>query len=67
MALGEHRGWHDPETGRVAMSDYRVVHVTGLEGGKDPQELLGEGFMLFPVALLELGATARWIPRPALR
>lgn len=45
----------------------RVVHVTGLEAGKETQELLDLGFMLvLPVSFLELVvAKARCISRTA--
>ena len=41
----------------------RVVHGTGLEGGKSPKEPLGWGLMLFSISLLEPVAKAGWLPR----
>lgn len=48
------------------MSDDRGVHGTGLEGGKNPKELLGWRLMLFSISLLELVAKAGWLPRTVL-
>ena len=49
----------------LPVPDYRAVYATGVEGGKEPRELLVWGFVLaLPVS--RSVAKARWVSRTAL-